>query len=381
MILYVSHIGIVGSGYGHIGWGVCNQLHGYMGHEVVALSTGYYKEEYDAPFRLVPTKEQWIPYQVTSLCREKENPEVDIRAVILAQDIPRQIHILKNSNLHLNGVPVFSIFPVESDPLTTSWMIELWRPAARFVISRFGVQVCEAAGLPVEYLEIPPAPEFNPDAQQFCSETRAKYGLDDSHFLIVTVAENHERKNLWNTLDIFSRFAKEVPEARWVLVTRMDSPVGWVLDDALWEPQYAHIKEKVRFLDRKLSTVDLARLYGAADLKLLTSKAEGLGIPIREAQAVGCLTAGTDCTSLSEQLCDGKGLAILSDYDAYRDPWGNSKRYFASIADGVEACRVAHRMTPQTRAEYQQRAWKYVGEMAWEKSVKPLKHALLPYLK
>lgn len=357
MIIYVSDINVEGSGYSSIGVKVCSELAKY--DKVVALSFTYTGEEHHYPFSLVPVKANHIPLLINALCGSKE---ADVKHVFLATDIPYIIDIVKHLEIQ---VPVHGIFPVESDPLCEAWTIGLWNLASRFVISEFGVATCAAKGLEAVYFPIPANEVFYyiPDFDR--GPTRAKYGLDNSHFVILTVADNHERKNLSRSMEIFAKFAEDIPEARYIIVTRKDSRVGWKLKDLA---RTLGIKDKYIEVYRGMPDTELADLYRASDVFLLTSKAEGAGLCIREAQACGTIVAATNCTAITEQISDGRGYPIEWDYRPI-DVWGNSYRYFASISDGVNVLRHIYDADKSLLNSVRNRALNYTRGFSWEKSV------------
>lgn len=374
MLIYVSDISVEGSGYTSIGVGLCRQLQGWQDQKVKVLSLGYRREEYNEPFDLIPTKAQFLTGQINSLCND---PQVGVTAVILALDIPQCIRIAENLRV---SQPLIAIFPVEADPLLETWSIGLWRFTERFTISQFGVKTCEAAQLPVHYLPVPPAPEYTTAARQFRDETRKHHNIPADAFVILTVADNQERKNLFLTAEMVRLFQQRHPETFFVLVTREQSPIGYNITDMRRELGMLGYS---KVIERGMPNSELARLYGCADVFLLTSKAEGLGLPVREAQACGLHTAVTDCTSLAEQVAQDKGFPILVDYSALRDPWGNSRRYFAALGDGVEVLHNAWVMAPEMQrgtSNLANNALNSLKEMSWEKSAEILKTALLPLL-
>src|SRR5690606_24589152 len=88
-------------------------------------------------------------------------------------------------------------------------------------------------------------------------------------------------------------------------------------------------------MDRKLSVQKLFAMYCIADAFLLTSKAEGLGLPIMEAMSVGVPVVASDTGAISELLADGRGWLIPIEYETI-DPWGNSTRKFPDAKVGAE---------------------------------------------
>ena len=53
---------------------------------------------------------------------------------------------------------------------------------------------------------------------------------------------------------------------------------------------------------------DIARVWGATDVVVSCSEAEGFGLALAEGMASGCLAVGPDCGAVPELLADGRGL-------------------------------------------------------------------------
>jgi glycosyltransferase involved in cell wall biosynthesis len=163
-------------------------------------------------------------------------------------------------------------------------------------------------------------------------ELRKEYGIDEDTFVVLTVADNQERKNLSRSMQIFAGFNKKVKNSKYILVTRENSFVGWKLRDLA---QVLKINDKFNIYERGMFFEELWKLYAISDAFLLTSKAEGLGMPLLESMATGVPCLATNCTAIAEVLADGRGILIDADY-SYVDPFGNGNRYFCSLKDGIK---------------------------------------------
>lgn len=195
---------------------------------------------------------------------------------------------------------------------------------------------------------------------------RGSYGYTDEDFVILTVADNQERKNLSRTAQIIRDFRdKYQVSVKWVLVTRIHSDVGWNLDDL---STAMNLKQEMLPLDRGMSFKELWALYALADCFLLTSKAEGVGIPALEAMAVGLPVVATDCTGLAESMRNGGGFPILPEKleDDFIDPFGSSYRYLASPSSGVRQLHNVY--TKQGTEVAKSRGRGYVETLRWERS-------------
>jgi len=221
----------------------------------------------------------------------------------------------------------------------------------RLVISEFGAKMLEDSGLASSYLPI----GIDTDSWRRPSEKervaiRKSLGFKDNEFVVLTVADNQERKNLSVAAEAISIARKSI-DAKWILVTRVNSPVGWKLDDLA---SYFDITEACTKFDRGLPFDRMWFLYAAADAFLLTSKAEGLCLPVLEAMACGTPVVATNCTAMPEHLFENpdwsrikkgvwqegkprgqRGFPIKVEFSTI-DPWGNSVRSFASARDAAE---------------------------------------------
>ena len=80
-------------------------------------------------------------------------------------------------------------------------------------------------------------------------------------------------------------------------------------------------------IERGMDEDRLCEIYNLADLFLLTSKAEGLGLPVLEAMSCGIPVAGTDACAIKEHLQEGKSGIPLPIAYQYRDMYNNGWRY------------------------------------------------------
>lgn len=325
-ILYLSDFDMRGSGYANIARELCTQL-ARRGYEVQALGLGYNGEEHSFPFRIAPLPDF---RSAVPVIHELRRQGMEIEMLVVALDIPMQETILRQLSSPAD-IPYIGVFPLEAGPLCQSWALALLQMDARLIMSRFGVEECEAAGVKAEFIPIgvdceswrPPTPEER-------VQLRQGLGLKPDTFTVLTVADNQERKFLSRSMEIFAGAFKG-KGARYMLVTRTDSPVGWRLED------YAlslGIFGQVNIWNRGMSFKQLWSLFAASDCFLLTSKAEGLAMPVLEAMAMRLPVIGTGCTAIEEHLANRRGYLIDPDYMMI-DPWGNSRRYFASKEAGV----------------------------------------------
>lgn len=377
MILYVSDFDLKGSGYMNIGVSLCTQLTG-RGYEVMALGLGYNGQEHYHPFKIVPTPQ---PSDVAPMVRQLLQSGLNIEALVVALDIPLQERIMIQLGIP-SELPYIGIFPIEAGPLCQTWAMGLLQMDERLIMSRFGQEELVAAGVDSTYIPIGLDTEsWRPPTGDERALLRRGLGADDDTFVVLTVADNQERKNLSRSLEIFADFAKDRNAAYW-LVTRPKLPVGWKLEDYAME---LGIFDRLAIWERGIAFKQLWSLYAAADAFLLTSKAEGLAMPVLEAMACRLPVVGTRCAAIEEHLQDGRGLLIEPDY-VMVDPFGNSRRYFASREDG--ACKLANladqpgikkAMTGQALGYVQARRWENAGQVLTD-AIERAKAAKVPVI-
>jgi glycosyltransferase involved in cell wall biosynthesis len=360
VIVYFSDFDLIGSGYQGIGVHLCEGLV-ERGYEVLVMGMGYKGEPHDYSFTLCPSRWGQIPVTFKSLPTAND---VNIEAWITAFDIPLQLGLL-NKVIDRSGIPWIGIFPIESDPLCESWAMRLLGFDRRLIISEFGVGEATKVGLDAVHLPIGiDHDKWKAPDQSERELIRKAMGFDEK-FVVLTVADNQERKNLSRSMEVFADLTK-THDAVYLLVTRQGSPVGWVLTDYA---EYLGITEKFFIWERGIpQTPDLRDLFVAADAFLLASKAEGLGMPVLEAMAMKVPVVATKCTALADHLEDRRGFLVEPDY-VIVDPWGNSHRYMMNRSKGTEALRKIADAPREKVEQMVSRAHRHVEGRTWDKAV------------
>jgi glycosyltransferase involved in cell wall biosynthesis len=369
-IVFLSDIGSLGSGYKTLTLPLAQGL-AEKGHKVRVLGLEYDGKEHPFDLSLIPVGN--FQEATVTLANLVHRFGVDI--FIVALDIPVQMQVLKILEGMWPDRPFkyFGIFPVESNPLIFTWATELMKMDKRFVISQFGADECLKIGLEAEHLllgidtnawRVPTIIERN--------KLRESFGYDDDTFVILTVAENQERKNLARAMEIFAGFNKIHSNSKYILVTREFCPVGWSLRDY---GQELGINKDFTIIERGIDFKRLWSLYALADCFLLTSKAEGLGLPLLEAMAVGVPCVGTNCTAIQELLQDDRGYLIDYEY-THRDPFGNGFRYWANTESGVALLNLVHDAGAD---KFVSNARRYVESRNWSVPVEQLSRAVEEY--
>ncbi len=226
--------------------------------------------------------------------------------------------------LDLSGSRWVLYYPVDgADPegrLPPSWVRMLEAVDVPVAMSRFGVAVTRASGLECAY--IPHGCEldvFRPPADKHGAKARLGY---EDRFGVLSDARNQPRKLLPRLLDVFARFAADKDD---VLLHMHCDPD----DDAAMSELYAYrlredvellgLGDKVRFTTNfrmrtsgGLDEEQLAAIYQAADVHLLTSWGEGFGLPTLQAASAGVVPIAVDYTA-SRELVGRHGFAVSAE--------------------------------------------------------------------
>ena len=326
-IVWLSDLDLRGSGYKNISIPVCSGLV-ERGHEVMAIGLGYNNEEHPFPFAILPAGN--LREAVGSILNLQNMWEAD--AVVVALDIPLQEQIINHGYLRDRTLKYVGMFPLEAPPLCFSWAMVLMQMDGCIVISEFGTEEVKKAGVHnADFMQVGIDTEAwkqtNPEDKL---KMRQTFGFTEEEFVVLTVADNQERKNLVAAMDMFAEFAKDKEHARYIMVTREHNRVGWKLRD------YANeigISEKLMIFERGMDHNQLWITYAISDVFLLPSKAEGLGLPLLEAMAVGLPCIATNCTGMAELLADRRGFLVHYEWE-HRDPFGNGHRYWIDVSQG-----------------------------------------------
>jgi len=356
-ILFVSDFPIQGSGYFHIAVNTCIELT-KRGHEVRALGINYKGEEHHFPFQINPIGQAEFVGQIRAFAHNMYREKL-FEHMIVALDITHQLQLVLTAEQL--GFPISGIFPLEAPPLTNTWAMGLMQLKNRFVISQFAEDEFTRLGIEAHHLPIPVDTAFwRASTEDEKAMLRKAMGIDADKRVVLQVADNQERKNLSLAADIIAK----TPDVIYLIVTRRNSPAGWILDDLYNEKG---IRDRVMVFDRGMEVKKLWSLYAIADAFLMSSKAEGLGMPVLEAMSCGIPVVAPDHTSFHEHLSWGRGYLYKTKFE-YLDVFGNEMRYFGDVEDGVVNLEAALRTgtsycTGDTREYVEKRNWAMVGDI------------------
>jgi glycosyltransferase involved in cell wall biosynthesis len=216
-------------------------------------------------------------------------------------------------------IPWALYYPIDGDMgdgcLPAGWVQVLKTVDLPIAMSRYGYDVTLANGVTPAYIAhgVETA-VFQPSMDKPAAKRALGY---DGAFVVLSDARNQPRKMLPRTLDIFRLFAAGKPD---VLLHLHCDPN----DPAACSPEYHYnlradiaclgLEEKVRItrnmsLPIGLPIEQLAAIYQAADVHLLSSLGEGFGLPTLQAASTGVVPLASDYTA-SRELVQGHGEPV-----------------------------------------------------------------------
>lgn len=363
-ILVITDMDFSGSGYYYISVPLFTEL-AKMGHEICIVGLSYLGQEHDYPFSIIPCKDTNDAHAIVHNLFVMPHTVPDV--IIVALDIPLQIMFFEKFAQYKK--PYIAITPLENGALTMSWTAPMFNFSWTFFISELGKQEALKAGLKkVDHLFVGIDSNFwhipTPEEK---AGLRKGMGIEDDEFVILTVADNQERKNLPAALGVTAELKKRGRKVRHILVTRKESPFGWKFPDL---PLSLGINKEVMLMNRGMPKENLWSLYAMSDCFVLSSKAEGLGMILLEAMACGLPVVATDTGAISELLEDGRGFPIAPEYTMEHDVWGNSKRDMFGVIEGANVIETLAG-TPMWKLAVE-KARAYIETRTWDKPAKQL---------
>lgn len=371
-ILVITDFDSVGSGYKALCAPLFTEL-ARMGHEIKIIGLMYRGEEHYYPFSVLPAQSMQEVVGMANNLLDIPNVRAGLwpaDVIIVAMDIPIQINLYNQLSVYKKKY--IAITPLENGPLTPTWAMPLFQMDKVFFISELGKQEALKTGLKnVEHLRAGvDTVSFHPATPEEKMRLRDGLGIPQDAFVVLTVADNQERKNLWAALDAISKLKKDFPKPiRYALVTREQNPYGFKLKDLIKE---LDIQQEYIGFERGLPTKDLWGLYAASDVYLQPSKAEGLGLPVMDAMACGVPVVATNTGAMVELLEDNRGILVPAEYE-FRDVWGNSKR---SMIDRQKASDYLYNVFNKSLYPDTEKALEYIRSRTWDIPAKQIDDTL-----
>lgn len=325
-ICVVSDFNFSGSGYLNIIVPLCSKL-SEMGHDIMAVGFGYRGDEHNFPYSIIPCTNFQEAYAMVHNLKHQWGTEI----LLVALDIPHQEKFQQVAKQV--GLKHIGITPLENPPLTMSWAFILQQLDKVFFISQLGEDEAQKAGVwTAEHLVV----GMDTNSWRLRTDEEYQKGRDffvisPETFVVITVASNQERKHLSKAFEIISGVKKKGIPVKYILITQENSGVGWKLRDLALT--YG-IAQELMLVDAGITFKEVYMYYAMSDAYLLTSKAEGLCMPVMEAMSVGIPVVATACGSMPELLADNRGFLMETEY-SHIDPWGNSRRDFPLAESGV----------------------------------------------
>lgn len=369
-IVFVSDFNFRGSGYLNISVPLCKGL-AEKGFDIKAVGLAYTGEEHLFDFSIIPCQSFSDAHAMVNNLFYQWKPDY----VVVALDIP----YLQQFSTVCKGlnIKMIAITPLENPPLTLSWAYILQQIDKVFFISQLGTDEGIVAGVEsAEHLVVGmDTVSWRMRTSDEYTKGREMMGISPDTMVMLTVADNQERKNLSKAFEIVSKLKHEKNiKVRYILVTRENSDVGWKLRDL---GMAFNIPSDVMIFERGMPFRELYSLYAISDAFLLTSKAEGLCMPVMEAMSIGVPVVATACGSLPELLGGERGLLMDTEYSMI-DPWGNSLRTFPNAESGAVLLKSVSLGKDGTGnpSLMTRLAREYMENRTWDKPVQQMVEAL-----
>lgn len=265
------------------------------------------------------------------------------------------------------GVAWAPWFPIDQAPIPPRVLERAKQADYPITYSLFGTEEARKAGLDVTYIPHGVNTKvFQPIDDATRREIRQRLGWPEDAFVVTMVAANKglpSRKGFPEAFRIFQAFHSRHPDAYLYLHTENTTARAGVDFDELIQSIPGFPADRIQFVDQYLRVIGLpeqylADVYGAADVHLQPSYAEGFGIPIIEAQACGTPVLVNGCTSMPELCFAGQVVEPVQEVWTPLGGWVG----IPSIDGFVEALEWAY----QHRGDESVRAQARAGALAYD---------------
>jgi len=206
--------------------------------------------------------------------------------------------------------PVVTYAPVDCTPLPNNFKESCAGAFMNVAMSIHAHTLMKNANMPSVY--IPHGVDI--EIYKPITGVRKQTPFKDSDFVAGIVATNGSiRKNLGGQIQAFKKFAENKNDVHLHLHTQCKKTIqeGINLEELVTK---LGISDKVSFADPETYALGIDEsympfIYNMFDTLLACSLGEGFGLPIIEAQAIGCLVIGTECSAISENIA-GTGIVV-----------------------------------------------------------------------
>lgn len=365
-VLIASDCGVP-TGYGRIADEVGVRLK-RRGYDIMAVS--YY---FDG---LLPANLGGValPYHVGVL-NGKPSPQQAIGQVINVwqpdvvlsiQDMPYHTGLFYMPVTDWSRIARVIITPVDGVPIFPDWVKLAGEVDGMLTISQFGVEAYGAKGVRARLCR----PGVNTDAfyrktPAERAELRAKLGLKPDDFLLGTMCQNQGRKAVSLMVQGFMEFAKDKPNAKYLLDMDEVSAAGWHLPYLIEQQGWDASKVIYRSDAARAGLVDLNDRYNALDAHVVLAHREGYGLPLAEAMACGVVSMALDYCSGTEIVGGGKGCLIKDIGYTVPGTWGGAEDRYPDMADFVAQLNFLHD-NPAEREALALRGMAWARAQTWD---------------
>jgi glycosyltransferase involved in cell wall biosynthesis len=243
-------------------------------------------------------------------------------------------------------------YPVDHDPMPAIVRGKVALAYKRITFSQHGVKMTHDAGLDCYY--IPHGIETNIFRPMDKAACREKLSVPKDKYVIGTVAMNKgspSRKCLVEMMEAFSRFHSRHPDSVYILQTdKGDTAEGMINMPELIRNLGLIEGQDVIFCNQYQNMLGyspeyMAEFYNCMDVHLITTRGEGFGIPVLEAQACGIPVITGGWTASKELFWAGQML----------DPERDADREYTGLASYTYRPRVGA-IDAALEEEYQHRS-------------------------
>jgi glycosyltransferase involved in cell wall biosynthesis len=368
------------SGFGLVTRHICQRL-AQRGHAVTIL--GWWDAGTGSDFEGIPVLPCPVAPAEASEALMQTVAAFRPDVLVTLGDIPWVGYVARQpvrSHLDRYGTAWLPYYPVDGTlpdgTLPPDWLAILRQADLPIAMSRFGVEACMRSG--VAAVLIPHGCDtrlFQPPVDKEAAKHRVGCV---GRFVILSDARNHRRKLLPRLLDIVRLFGAAKNDV--VLLLNANHPAQDDTDvysyDLVADIRTTGLDAVARLRKASgpagLPSKEIAAMYAAADVHLLTSWGEGFGLPTLQAAATGVVSVGGGHSATKELLQD-HGIAVQSEETAL-DEFGLVRNFIdrklaAAALERLYADAPLRKKLGQAGRQFAQTlTWDAVA-MQWEESL------------
>jgi len=269
-------------------------------------------------------------------------------------------------------LPWIAYFPIDAEPVSVPLSEPLKHAFKRVCFSEFAERELKKVGLDstIIYHGVD-TKIYKPLSENKKKELRKKAGIPENAFLVGTNGVNRfERKDFPRMIRIFAEFVKK-NKAKDAILYIHASPHGKEgTSYSLIELGRLYGIEKQLKFPPHLPFEDsgLVKMYNTLDVYFSTSRAEGCGLPILEAQACGVPAIVPDNSAQPEWVRGHGWIMKCSDHIVSLTTPLHNKWYLTDIESAVECLTEAYQ-NKELREKYGKMAQKAMLKYDWDKIV------------